>query len=407
MEAGARTIDLLWMGSLVAIPLAGIVGLACRTFVTRPATRHAMWVATLFSLVMPLLGAMVWEVPRVSSTQLRKVASTKLKLINPNVSNSVRHTLGKDHHETSPPPLASLDVGEETPSPEAGRPAPVTNACESSALSFAPSEPVDGLADIEACDTYSGNMPPHLWQALATSIAPGVELSPAFLRSVEDSDTVSDALMPVSEGATSAGVSVCAADDRRAPTPIASSQIPTPLSAEPLLSPTPEDGTAQLVPTGERSLSAETSVFISAWIDRILLLRDSISTLPRMPTVVWLLGMLILAILQAVRTWAAAKVLRSAVPASREVLAMVGALSEQVGLERAPATYFVTARVSPMIWCGLRPRLLVPQHLWESLDDHSRKAVLVHELAHLARKDHVLCWIENVIGAKTISDVLG
>ncbi|MEC9372336.1 MAG: M56 family metallopeptidase, partial [Planctomycetota bacterium] len=54
----------------------------------------------------------------------------------------------------------------------------------------------------------------------------------------------------------------------------------------------------------------------------------------------------------------------------------------------------VSGRVSPMIWCGLRPTLVLPTELWSELDDEARRAVAHHELAHLRRRDHWVRWIE-------------
>ena len=44
-----RHMELMWAGALGAIPIAVIVGVVCRLFVRRPATRHAMWVMVLAS----------------------------------------------------------------------------------------------------------------------------------------------------------------------------------------------------------------------------------------------------------------------------------------------------------------------------------------------------------------------
>ncbi len=54
----------------------------------------------------------------------------------------------------------------------------------------------------------------------------------------------------------------------------------------------------------------------------------------------------------------------------------------------------VARRVSPMIWCGVRTRLILPAELWDELDESGRRAVIHHELAHLRRRDHWLCWLE-------------
>jgi hypothetical protein len=47
-----------------------------------------------------------------------------------------------------------------------------------------------------------------------------------------------------------------------------------------------------------------------------------------------------------------------------------------------------------MVWAGgWRPRLVLPRRLWDALDPDQRAAVLAHELAHLARRDH---WVRRL-----------
>lgn len=375
MEAAARTMDLLWMGSLSAVPLAGMVALACRALKSRPATRHAMWLATLISFVMPLVGAMVWETPRLSSSRVREVAQTKLGLAETRRVGPVDLRGRAETHgiASNPADLASPSLHF----------TPIQS--ESSAS-------LDSFASIRDCKDLPPEVPARVWQTISSSIAPGVEILPTYAHTSEPLDGPEHSLeSPRCEATTSTDSAHIASPSAA---PCASTDLP---HNEP--KPQASQPSAHAAAPLSTTFSADTSAFLSAWLDRILAFRESISTLPPIPTAVWLFGMLILAMIQAARTMAAAKVLRSASPASRELLAMVGSLTEQVGLVQSPATYFVSARVSPMIWCGLRPRLLIPRHLWDSLDDHSRRAVLVHELAHLARKDHIFCWLESVIGS--------
>jgi multidrug efflux system membrane fusion protein len=44
-----------------------------------------------------------------------------------------------------------------------------------------------------------------------------------------------------------------------------------------------------------------------------------------------------------------------------------------------------------------RPRLLLPQELWDRLDDTQQDAILAHELAHLKRRDHWVRRFETVV----------
>ena len=59
----------------------------------------------------------------------------------------------------------------------------------------------------------------------------------------------------------------------------------------------------------------------------------------------------------------------------------------------------VPGRVPPMLWAiGGQARLLVPSELW--LDDERGPAdsLLLHELAHLKRRDHWVRWLELIVG---------
>jgi beta-lactamase regulating signal transducer with metallopeptidase domain len=74
------------------------------------------------------------------------------------------------------------------------------------------------------------------------------------------------------------------------------------------------------------------------------------------------------------------------------------ALAARLGLRRPPSAYLVPGDLPPMLWAfGLRVRLLVPSRLWLTLGDDERTALLLHELAHLKRRDHWVRWLELVI----------
>jgi beta-lactamase regulating signal transducer with metallopeptidase domain len=81
-------------------------------------------------------------------------------------------------------------------------------------------------------------------------------------------------------------------------------------------------------------------------------------------------------------------------PAPAGVVAQVEALSARLGLARPPEVWWMPGAVSPMLWAaGGRPLLVVPADLWKRLDDRQRVTLLVHELAHLRRRDH---WVRGL-----------
>jgi len=72
--------------------------------------------------------------------------------------------------------------------------------------------------------------------------------------------------------------------------------------------------------------------------------------------------------------------------------------ARQVGLDWCPRVWSAPGRLPPMIWAlGGHIRLLLPGELWPSLDPDQRAALLIHELAHLRRRDHWTRWFELAV----------
>lgn len=135
------------------------------------------------------------------------------------------------------------------------------------------------------------------------------------------------------------------------------------------------------------------------WIGAWIRVRDSIGSLPTMPSVLWIGIALLLVAIKLLACLRFQRRLRSARQAPQGVRAMVRACGESIGLKSAPETFFVTDRISPMVVCGLRPRLVIPEALWAELDSAGRRAVILHELAHLRRRDHLTHWFDCLVGA--------
>jgi beta-lactamase regulating signal transducer with metallopeptidase domain len=92
--------------------------------------------------------------------------------------------------------------------------------------------------------------------------------------------------------------------------------------------------------------------------------------------------------------WRFQRVLRSARLAPADLQDQARVLAAQLGLRRCPRVYLVGGAVSPMIWAvGTVPRLLFPSRLLGCLDREQRAALLLHELAHIRRRDH---WVRLV-----------
>lgn len=106
------------------------------------------------------------------------------------------------------------------------------------------------------------------------------------------------------------------------------------------------------------------------------------------------LGLGVLALVRAVRF---RQQLEAATEPSATLLTRMRTLARRLELDPVPTVRMVEARLSPMLWARWRrAELLLPSMLVERLDSAELDAVLVHELAHLKRRDHWVRCLEMV-----------
>jgi beta-lactamase regulating signal transducer with metallopeptidase domain len=119
------------------------------------------------------------------------------------------------------------------------------------------------------------------------------------------------------------------------------------------------------------------------------------------PTVavgVWLLGSLAWFILAGCRVAQFRRLLEKARPAPVALRAQMQKLSDRLRLTRSPDIVLLPGRLAPLLWCvGGRPLLCLPEGLLGVLDAAALDAILVHELAHLRRGDHLVRGVEFVV----------
>ncbi len=117
---------------------------------------------------------------------------------------------------------------------------------------------------------------------------------------------------------------------------------------------------------------------------------------PQVVIGVWLMGSLAWLALVLWRVLRFQRLLRYATPAPESLRREVARLARRLDLPGCPSIWLVPGRLTPMLWgVGTRPRLLLPAELWAILDCEQRATLLVHELAHLVRRDHWVRWLET------------
>ncbi|MDB5353634.1 MAG: antirepressor regulating drug resistance protein [Phycisphaerales bacterium] len=100
----------------------------------------------------------------------------------------------------------------------------------------------------------------------------------------------------------------------------------------------------------------------------------------------------------AARLMSLRRLVRLASVAPREVQLCADSLADSLGLGTSPPVYFIAGSSPPMVLALFsRPRLLIPVRFWERLNATQRRTLLVHELAHLRRRDHWVRYLEVLV----------
>lgn len=341
MNALPPPFPFLWSNAITVVPLVLLAALAARWLPARPATRHALWLAVLCWFVSPPLA---WLAPRWIADRAATPAPAA-------AAPSVRErAAGK----ARPQRLAAR------PAQSAARPEP------RAALRSGRTESSDAATTFLAAD------PPRAYHPADERPPRAHYGEPPFL---SIAPTVSRPSAPRSEPAAP-----------RRPSEQPGAQDSRIGSRPPAAAP-PAAAARWLQP----ALDQATIVFAT--------LRASVARLPVLPAPLWLGGMVLIAVVHLFGAWRLRRRLRHTVEPPAWVRRMVADAAAAYGLRRAPATLFVDANISPMVWCGWRPRVLLPVRLWQQLDQRGRRAVLFHELAHIRRRDHWVRWLELLVCA--------
>ncbi|MEZ6073078.1 MAG: M56 family metallopeptidase [Pirellulales bacterium] len=111
----------------------------------------------------------------------------------------------------------------------------------------------------------------------------------------------------------------------------------------------------------------------------------------------WLCGSVVCALVALVRIRRFRGVLAEARSADGSVLAICESAARQLGLKRLPRILIAEGNFTPLVWpVGRRSTVLLPRVLVGQLGDDELTTLVAHELAHLARRDHWVRWLELV-----------
>jgi beta-lactamase regulating signal transducer with metallopeptidase domain len=118
-------------------------------------------------------------------------------------------------------------------------------------------------------------------------------------------------------------------------------------------------------------------------------------TIVSLGTKVWLMGTVVMGLWQAWRIGRFHRRLLKALPRPEWLASEVADLAALLHI-RTPRIAVLPGDASPLVWSLGAPVLVWPAELSERLTGMSRRCVLLHELAHLRRRDHWVSWLELV-----------
>ncbi len=118
----------------------------------------------------------------------------------------------------------------------------------------------------------------------------------------------------------------------------------------------------------------------------------------RLPlSIAWIFGSAFLVFVSGFRVVRFRRHLGNARDCPADVNLLAKALSERIGLNRAPPVRFIVGDTPPML-CSLfcQTQIVLPISSWHGMDSVQREALLLHELAHFKRGDHYLRLLEFI-----------
>lgn len=406
MELASRLVELLWIGALAAIPLSLLAAVLCRWGGCRPATRHAIWTAVLASFVLPFLAAALWKPVWIEAGRAAQSIETATERARDSF-RGVRWGFGlvrdvlfaPSSRSADPTRLAKQFEAPRSPSKELAPGASIADQDRRASRTVEPwtSDPSFRIGAplgsvFGATRERSGDLDdPRPIVGMAPSNGRPGGLLAAILGSQESTRVQGSGTSLPSE------TGVIASENARAPRRTGEDRV---LSGRSLAG-SPDEPTGVSANGRRDSKGRIVSLALdraAGWIDSIPSVRSAMSDLPPVPVSLWTGGLAAALVISGWRTMRLRRMVARGTSASAATVDLVEECAERIGLTRVPQTVMVSERVSPLVWCGGTARLVLPETLWKALDPMAKRAVVMHELAHLRRLDHRLCWLVGMVG---------
>jgi uncharacterized surface protein with fasciclin (FAS1) repeats/formylglycine-generating enzyme required for sulfatase activity/beta-lactamase regulating signal transducer with metallopeptidase domain len=115
----------------------------------------------------------------------------------------------------------------------------------------------------------------------------------------------------------------------------------------------------------------------------------------------WLAGTALIVTISAIRIMRFRRgVLMRCEPAWQGVLSIARSVADELGLRRRFVVLTTQADAVPFVWSGLGgPVIVLPTALVAGNDEVSLRLILMHELAHIRRRDHLVRWLDWAVVA--------
>jgi len=397
----APSVDQLWRFALAAVPMVLVIGVLCRVLPCRPSTRHSLWlVALLMLVVVPFLP----QAPMPDLALLGEEDTAAFLPMDPPADRNASDpgSAGRSRRaavlDRRTPGGAGLGTGVAMEGADGA----------SSASARRSGLTCDPAGEAEACATPTTDAPGGRRPMVAGRGEVGTaQAGGAGSRALQTPGR------PARTTGDGSGYGVPRRDGMAVSRPreqadggeiIVDAAVPMTAGRRNALGVAAPAATA-----GAHGAGMDAAGVPPEWVDVLTEtlgqwavslggVRDAVMSLPPIPASIWAGGIAVIALVMLWRAVAFRKLLRQAAPASKATVASVKRAALALGLARAPEVSMVEARISPMVWCGRAPRLLLPAALWEQLDDVGHDAVVFHELAHLRRRDHWVCWLGMMVG---------